>query len=593
VAGDRQLGKLSRRRLLGVASAVGGGLALGPLAGGLVAEASRTAGSDGTSAPASPLRIAYREPGVPDALDDSLSRVLAGVDQPLAFTRAAPFAASPDLYLGTTPPDGIAAREVGRLDFVPVTHYRRWEQSVTREALRTIFAAGTGNWSALGGRAGRLDLAIDRQSVPLVARALGVAVPRVPAVSENPQRYAEGSWADRVRVFESADRVVEYVSTNQGALGILPAGELSFEVRPLAVGGVQPLRRSQPWPLGVSVFFGARPEVLSASQVADCQAQLAASLGKLPETITLTAVGDVMFGRRTDLRMVTYNDYTHPFLNVAQELAAADVTVANMENPISDRITVNHNYGTYVFGTSTRATKGLTFAGFDAVSLANNHTLNAGQGALLDTFRALNAANVKYFGAGANIAEARRPAIVQAKGVRFAFLGYDDITGSAYGAGPSRPGNAPLNVNNVIADVKAARQKADVVVPFFHWGVEYQLYPSTRQREIAKAAVEAGAGLVLGSHPHWVQAIEFYRGALIAYSMGNFVFDQPWLETQQGIALRTTWRKTDLVSFDILPVHIFDMNQPRWLDPTAGEGRQIVERVYEASMANFRRRAQS
>lgn len=590
MSGDRHPGRLTRRNLLRAASAVGGGIALASVTGSLVVEARQTDGPDSQSTSA-PLRIAYVEPGVPEVLGDSLPRLLDGVDQPLALTQATPFAASPDVYLGTTPPDGLSASEVGRLDFVPVTHYRRWERSVTNDALRAVFAAGGGDWSDLGGPAGRLDLAVDRRSVPLVARALGAAVPRIPEVSDNPTRYPEGSWADRVRIFETAEGVAEYVSTNQGALGILPAGALSFEVRPLAVGGIQPLRSTQPWPLSARVFLGARPEVISASRLAEYQGQLAASLGTLPETITLTAVGDVMFGRRTDLRMVTYNDYTHPFLKVAEELAAADVTVGNMENPISDRITVNHNYGTYVFGTSAKATKGLNFSGFDAVSLANNHTLNAGRQALLDTFKALNAANVKYFGAGATIAEARRPAIVEAKGVKFAFLGYDDITGSVYGASDSKPGDAPLNVKNVAADIKAAREKADVVVPFFHWGIEYELYPSTRQRDVAKAAIDAGAGLVLGSHPHWVQAIEFYKGVLIAYSMGNFVFDQPWLETQQGFALRTTWRKTDLISFDILPVHIYDMNQPKWLDPTSGEGRQIVERVYEASMDNFRRRA--
>ena len=392
-------------------------------------------------------------------------------------------------------------------------------------------------------------------------------------------------------MFETAQAVVEYVSTHQGALGIVPASALSFEVRPLAVDGVQLLRAASSWPLSARVFLGARSEVIPASQLADYQGKLASSLGKPAETITLTAVGDVMFGRRTDLRMVTYKDYTHPFLNVAQELASADVTVGNMENPISDRITVNHNYGTYVFGTSSKATKGLNFAGFDAVSLANNHSLNAGQQPLLDTFKALNAANVKYFGAGANISEARRPAIVEAKGVKFAFLGYDDITGNVYGATASRPGDSPMNVKNLTADIKAARDVADVVIPFFHWGIEYQLYPNARQRDVAKAAVEAGAGLVLGSHPHWVEAIEFYKGVLIAYSMGNFVFDQPWLETQQGYALRTTWRKTDLISFDLLPVHIYDMNQPKWLDPVSGEGRQIIERIYEASMDDFRRRA--
>jgi poly-gamma-glutamate capsule biosynthesis protein CapA/YwtB (metallophosphatase superfamily) len=583
--------RLGSKLFLKTASALGGGIALGPLAGALGVEAMQSEGSDLPAASTAPLLVAYCDPGLPDALGDSLAKVLDGVQPTLALTKASPFASTSDLYLGTAPPDGVAAQQVGRLDFVPVTHYRRWERSVTLDALRGIFSGGVGDWLKLGGRAERLELAIDRDSVPLVARALGVATPRVPASSGNPQRFPTASWADRVYIFETVEGVVEHVSTNLNALGILPATALSFEVRPLAVGGVRLLRSREPWPLGVSIWLGARGQAIPASVLAACQEQLGASIGKPPETITLTAVGDVMFGRRTDLAMVTRNDYTSPWLKVGAELSSADVTVCNLESPISDRIKVNHNFGTYTFGTSAKATKGLNFAGIDAVSLANNHTLNSGTQPLLDTFRALDAAGVKYFGAGANIVEARRPAIVEAKGIRFAFLGYDDITGNVYGAGESRPGNAPLNVANVVADIKAARERADVVIPFFHWGIEYQLYPNTRQRDVAKAAVDAGAGLVLGSHPHWVEAIEFYEGVLIAYSLGNFVFDQPWIETKQGFAIRSTWRGKKLVSFDLLPVHIYDWHQPLWLDPETGEGRQIVERVYEASMDNFRRRA--
>jgi poly-gamma-glutamate synthesis protein (capsule biosynthesis protein) len=590
VASDDMTSRLSRRGLLRLASTLGSGIALGSLGGALTSSASQIDATDAHASSTGPLVVAYHEPCLPSVLGSSLARLLDGTPG-IAMTEATPFATTSDIYLGTTPPPDLAAREVGRLDFVPVTHYRRWERSVSRDALRAIFAAGFGSWSALGGKGERLELVVDRQSVPLIARALGAPAPRVPGGSGNPQRFPAGSWADRVHVYETTQSVVEHVSTSLNALGILPAAALSFETRPLAVDGAQPLKAGDAWPLSAKVWLGSRSDALSADRLTAYQQQLGASLARPPDAITLTAVGDVMFGRRTDLRMVTYNDYTRPFHDVAKELSSADITVGNMENPISDRITVNHNYGTYVFGTSTKATKGLNFAGFDAVSLANNHTLNSGVQPLLDTFKALDAAGVKYFGAGPNIAAARRPAIVEAKGVKFAFLGYDDITGNVYGAGESKPGNAPLNVKNMVADIQAARDKADVVIPFFHWGIEYELYPNTRQRDVAKAAVEAGAGLVLGSHPHWVQTVEFYQGVLIAYSLGNFVFDQPWWETQQGIALRTRWRGKKLASFDILPVHIHDMHQPRWLDPMSGEGRQIVERLYDASMTNFRRKS--
>ena len=124
------------------------------------------------------------------------------------------------------------------------------------------------------------------------------------------------------------------------------------------------------------------------------------------------------------------------------------------------------------------------------------------------------------------------------------------------------PGLAPLDLPTVVADIRAAREVADVVVPYFHWGMEYTLDPTARPAGGgARRRRTPGASLVLGSHPHWVQSVEFYRGAFIAYSLGNFVFDQDWsIETQQGVIVRSAWRNGALVAVDLRPIDIQDLH---------------------------------
>jgi poly-gamma-glutamate synthesis protein (capsule biosynthesis protein) len=172
--------------------------------------------------------------------------------------------------------------------------------------------------------------------------------------------------------------------------------------------------------------------------------------------------------------------------------------------------------------------------------------------------------------------------VLTVNGVRFAFLGYDDIGSSDYGATEDSPGTAPLAFGLLGEDVARARQEADVVIVLNHWGTEYTPVPTERQRGLAREAVSAGATLVIGNHPHAVQAVEFLNGGFVSYALGNFVFDQDWsLETQQGVVLEAVFHGARLVSVRFLPVHIYDQHQPRWAEPL--EGESILRRMEEAS----------
>ena len=182
---------------------------------------------------------------------------------------------------------------------------------------------------------------------------------------------------------------------------------------------------------------------------------------------------------------------------------------------------------------SPRAVDAAAEAGVDVMLTIGNHMLDCWLGcspaeALLDTLARLEEAGIATAGAGENLSAARAPAVVEvhtAHGfVRFAFLGYDSIAPWHF-ANPVTPGTAPLDADSVREDVRAALELADYVVVAASWGVEYTADPTAEQREIAAIAIEEGATLVIGSHPHWVQAVEHFDGALAAYSLGNFVFE--------------------------------------------------------------------
>ncbi|MBS1150330.1 MAG: capA3 [Myxococcaceae bacterium] len=227
----------------------------------------------------------------------------------------------------------------------------------------------------------------------------------------------------------------------------------------------------------------------------------------------------------------------HGFQKVLPLAEKADLFVVNLECPFTDqgeKIPKNFN-----FRARPELVASLQSGSVDVVSLANNHLLDYGPGGLTDTQATLDGAKIVHFGAGATLAAARAPAIVTVKGVKIAFLGYfflgdRNIEPKEVIATDSTPGVAGHHSDLatlrgwVIADVKAARARADVVIPFFHWGREGRTAPEPYQIELAHAAIDTGAAAVIGSHPHVLQGIELYQGRPILYSLGNFVFGGNW-----------------------------------------------------------------
>ena len=185
------------------------------------------------------------------------------------------------------------------------------------------------------------------------------------------------------------------------------------------------------------------------------------------------------------------------------------------------------------------------------MNVANNHTLDFGRIAFLDTLRIARQNGIATVGGGADLAAARRPVIVERGGMRIAFLAYSDVRPEGFTAARSLVGTAPADVAAIRADVLSARRRADVVLVWMHWGEELARTANDRQRLFASAALNAGAQVVLGSHSHLLQAIvRPTRRALVAWSLGNFVFPPSSPGTDRTAIFISTWRGTECGRID-------------------------------------------
>jgi len=251
----------------------------------------------------------------------------------------------------------------------------------------------------------------------------------------------------------------------------------------------------------------------------------AAESGEQPQpggVLTVAAVGDIMLGGTATPELERFG-YDHPFERVGELLRAADIAFGNLEGPLTERGTPHAKQ--YVFRSPPeRVAPALARAGFDVVALANNHSLDYGVEGLRDTIAALEGVGIRHAGAGENLAAARRPALLEARGVRVAVLAYSLTFPEEFWATAQNPGTAFGHEEHVRADVAAARRRADVVLVSFHWGREGTAELRDYQRKLGHAAIEAGAAAVLGHHPHVLQGVERYRDGVILYSLGNFVF---------------------------------------------------------------------
>jgi len=279
------------------------------------------------------------------------------------------------------------------------------------------------------------------------------------------------------------------------------------------------------------------------------------------EPITLLFVGDIMLSRLIGDIMAKKNDWRYPFLETADFLKGADITFGNLEGPISSRGTKVGSM--YSFRSDPRAIEGLLYAGFDVLSIANNHIWDYGADAVRDTLVILKDAGIGVTGGGVDYQEAHRPLIKEVKSTKVVFLGYTDLISSSLGSKTAKPAIAFLDIDLAISDVKEARKVADLVVVSLHWGNEYETTQNLNQEKVARALIDAGAQLIIGHHPHVIQPVTEYGGGYIAYSLGNFVFDQNFSpDTKTGLALKVTLKNKKISQVEQIKIAFTSSYQP-------------------------------
>jgi hypothetical protein len=486
---------------------------------------------------------------------------------------------SPD---GSTPPTGTPTPDpspqttVADVAVVPVAQFRTGRSSA-RTADLTGIVDGSSPYGAL--------VLVERDADAILT-ALGVE---------------RSSLGKKLVTFATASELAADLAKHRTRLGFLRADEVTASVRALAWGSR-------------SLFGVGRVETLAGWQLT---ARLEVPAGAAPAydpgmAWTLFAGGDILLDRGVSLAIrASKAGADFPFDGgtaridglckdcspmgwdlpnwkrtgnagaVRELMTGADIAIANFENPAPDNF-VWHGKG-MVFSANPKHIAGLVNAGIDWVSLANNHIGDARRAGIISTQENLDEYGIQHSGAGSNTADAHKASLIDAGGVTVGILGYDTIA-SYYHSGTSTPGSARMTTAFLKKDIAAARKAgADVVIVFPHWGVEYRAKPTAGQRNLAHAAIDAGADLVIGNHPHWVEGMEVYKGKPIWYALGNFVFDQSWSNyTMEGITLELTFLGTDLRQIRMRPHLILDKAQPNFLDP-AGSGKFVMDQLWNAS----------
>lgn len=276
--------------------------------------------------------------------------------------------------------------------------------------------------------------------------------------------------------------------------------------------------------------------------------------------VSFCAVGDILLDRDVK-KVIEINGIEFPFNNVAALIRENDLAFFNMECPLSnesDGYPINKRYS---FRAEPEYIHGLKYAGFNIASLANNHTIDLGKSGLLKTIENLNTDSIYTIGAGKNQDEAFKPLLIEKSGETFAFFGMLEFLLEGTTFNENQPYPAYGQIDRLCNEIRHLNSDIDNIIVSFHWGQESAVVPTSMQIEYAHKVVDAGADLVLGHHPHVLQSIETYKGKLILYSLGNFVFDNTAKLQKESVIFNCQFKNGQIIKPELIPVYI-DNCQP-------------------------------
>ncbi|MFN8517995.1 MAG: CapA family protein [Chloroflexota bacterium] len=507
--------------------------------------------------------------GSPSATD-----AVAATSSPAPTVVQSPAAADPCGEADPSASPSTAATAMRDMPFVPVVRFWQTRESISSQALTQVLRGKDDTWKRV------LIPTGDREALEA---ALGITIP------------------DAVR--EASPSAIIAVVKRGSTLGLLRASDVVPSVRALAIDGRELFGNDRVagigrWPLVASVM------------VAD------GDVWRQSATWTLVAGGDSFTDRGLYERVVNRKKgVDYPFdggtarvtghhicpscpraegnsvpiyklsgpKGVVRDLVQdADLAIANHEQPTPT------NWSFHLFGTRFSGkpdlTRIFTRAGIDFMSLANNHINDYGASGVMNTLKTLDEYGIKHAGAGKNTKAAAKPAYLEANGVTVGIVSCDLIALSHVGATKSRAGAAPCKSREVFAAIKAARAKADVLIVFPHWGVEFSRGRLKSQERLAARWERMGVDLVLGAHAHVPGGIGDIDGMPVFYSLGNFIFDQSWsTATMEGILAEMTFQGDRLVQIRIHPFLTHDQAQPNLLDPAKDDGAALMNEIRKQS----------
>lgn len=306
------------------------------------------------------------------------------------------------------------------------------------------------------------------------------------------------------------------------------------------------------------------------------------AVGNIPQgkIVTVVSTGDIsLAGEINDLSINRYKNFIWPFQKIASLLRQADISIVNLESLLFPGC-VSSSPKYYILCGNSKFIDGLAYAGIDVVNVANNHIIDYGKETALEEIKLLKKAGFVVSGVDGD-------SFMNVKNIKVGFLGFNDIKYNYIEYAKEKEAETLTyqsdDISNLVSLIKLMKQKSDIVIVSFHWGREYTDIVTERQRYLAHTAIDSGADLVLGNHPHWIQPIEVYRDKLIVYSHGSLVFNQKNFElannsseqTKIGLVGKYYFSDNRIIGVEFIPIKIDD-NKPNLMDE---EDKQKILRV--------------
>jgi poly-gamma-glutamate capsule biosynthesis protein CapA/YwtB (metallophosphatase superfamily) len=300
--------------------------------------------------------------------------------------------------------------------------------------------------------------------------------------------------------------------------------------------------------------------------------------------IHITAVGDIMLGGTSEPVLEKYG-YDYPFEKTRHLFSSSDIVIGNLEGPLTHSETPYSTEKEYLFKTPPQqVAPALKKAGFNVINLANNHIMDFGKQGLIDTIDSLKSNDIRYVGAGMNIQQARKATIINSGKYKIGFLSYSLTFPESFWATENNPGSAFGHEHQIRTDVRELTKNADIIVVSFHWGREKTTQLRPYQPLLAHAAIDEGADMIIGHHPHVLQAIEQYKQGVIFYSLGNYTFGSYSRSADYSLVATAIFKDRRFDSLKITPINVLntDVNfQPQLLSENLA--MEVIEHVNRLS----------